>query len=368
MDSNSVFIVIAVLAIVIFIMLLVANVYVWSKQQVGDLHGLPGSIKTRVINFGNGTDKTTVKILFGTEDDLDTPPVFLIGSCPLDQRMWDPLLNEVVKLIEAKHRVPSFITYDSRGCGTADGPSAVTPTTDSNLELYVSDFFQMLEQLGMENKKFSVGGWGFGGLIAQCIALEKPHLIKTLYVLGVAEPVMGDGGSGSGDLDSLIDKLSVYRSKYPEITYLTLHESTIQEILCKWFTSEVKCGVKMTGSGINAEIDEGETDAWEISQDSLREVEIDSFISTLKMIRSTKTSAMWTAAASKKHLGFDVYFLSAERDSYTPPTGSIELYNTIKSVVAGEVVLDVKQGLHGYALVHPDELAKELGAPAPLRR
>lgn len=322
-------VVIAVVVITLLLCLATAGVFIWRKQSIGGFVGLSGSIQTHVIQLSD--HKTTAKVLFGTASK-STPPVVLIGSCPLDQRMWDPVLNEVSKMIaEQTPNVPTFITYDSRGCGSADFPGSDKTTGVAN---WSKDLRDLLSQLEVD--RASLAGWGFGGLVAQHFALNNPSMVSKLYVFSVSST----DSDGADDLTALIGKLEDWRARHPEITYLTLHENMVQEILRKWF-------------------EQPDSDIHEICQDSLREVSVDDYLATLRLVRdSSWLVPLWT---SQTAVPFKTYIMSAASDKFAHPTGAIDLFNAMKKGSGGKwVTMDVKQGLHGYALDHADETALEL--------
>jgi len=317
--------------IIVLLCLVAAGDVIWSKQSIGGYVGLSGSVQTHVIPLSD--HKTTAKVLFGTAPK-STPPVVLIGSCPLDQRMWDPVLNEVTKMIaDGAPNIPTFITYDSRGCGTADFPTAERLP---GIEQWSKDLRELLSRLEID--RVALAGWGFGGLVAQHFALNNPAMVSRLHVFSISST----DSDGAGDLNALIGKLEGWRQQNPQVTYLTLHETVVQEILRKWFDTE-----------------ELDADIYEVCQDSLREVSVSEYISTLRMIRdSTWLLPLWTSQAA---VPFKTYIMSAASDKFAHPTGAIDLFNAMKQGSGGKwVTMDVKQGLHGYALAHADETALEL--------
>lgn len=340
-----------ILVAILLVCIVVAGSYVvWFNQRVGNYIGLSGSIQTHVVQLGD--HKTSCKILFGTSSTK--PPVVLIGSCPLDQRMWDPVLNEIQKMISNKNPdIPTVITYDSRGCGTADFP---TNEETLSIEKWSKDLGDLLNHFNVD--KICLAGWGFGGLVAQHFALTNTDTVAKLYVFSMASTEQGINDDTASDLTSLIEQLQTWRQANSLVTYLTLHETMVQGILCKWFTSATKCGSALKSLGVGYEEDEGESDVFEMCQDMLREVSVDDYINTLKMVRDSHwLLKMWESSTSK----FKVYLMAASNDRFAHPAGVIDLFNSMKHRNRGKwVTMDVKQGLHGYPLAHADETALEL--------
>lgn len=322
---------------ILLICLLSTCIFIWSKQSIGGFIGLPGNLQTHVITLSD--HKTTVRVLYGNATK-STPPVILIGSCPLDQRMWDPVLNEVSKAImNNKSGIPTFITYDSRGCGTADFQQQTSLNTD--IAKWSKDLDLLLNQLEID--KVVLAGWGFGGLVAQHFALTNSSKVSKLYVFSVSST----DSDGAEELTNMIDRLEQWRNQNLQITYLTLHETMVQEILCKWFEN---CGHE---NEFNIQ------QIREICQDSLRELNVDDYLLTLKLIRDSQwLIPLWL---SNESIPFKTYLMSASNDKFAHPTGAIDLFNAMKKGSKGKwITMDVKQGLHGYALAHAEETAKEL--------
>ena len=109
--------------------------------------------------------------------DTGGPVVFLTHlAAVLDN--WDP---RVVDGIAAEHRV---ITFDNRGVGASSGS---TPTT---IEEMASDAVTFIRARGFE--KVDLFGFSMGGMIAQVIAQEEPHLVRKMIIAGTG-PAGGEG-------------------------------------------------------------------------------------------------------------------------------------------------------------------------------
>ena len=105
------------------------------------------------------------------------PVVFLTHlAAVLDN--WDP---RIVDGIAAEHRV---ITFDNRGVGASSGS---TPTT---IEEMARDAVTFIRALGFD--RVDLFGFSMGGMIAQVIAQQEPHLVRKMILAGTG-PAGGDG-------------------------------------------------------------------------------------------------------------------------------------------------------------------------------
>jgi pimeloyl-ACP methyl ester carboxylesterase len=105
------------------------------------------------------------------------PVVFLTHlAAVLDN--WDP---RVVDGIASEHRV---IAFDNRGVGASSGS---TPTT---IEEMAADAVTFIRALGFD--QVDLLGFSMGGMIAQVIAQEEPHLVRRMILAGTG-PAGGQG-------------------------------------------------------------------------------------------------------------------------------------------------------------------------------
>jgi pimeloyl-ACP methyl ester carboxylesterase len=105
------------------------------------------------------------------------PVIFLTHlAAVLDN--WDP---RVVDGIAAERQVFAF---DNRGVGASTG---ATPRT---IEAMAQDAVAFIEALGFE--QVDLFGFSMGGMIAQVIAAENPHLVRKLILAGTG-PAGGEG-------------------------------------------------------------------------------------------------------------------------------------------------------------------------------
>jgi pimeloyl-ACP methyl ester carboxylesterase len=105
------------------------------------------------------------------------PVIFLTHlAAVLDN--WDP---RVVDGIAAERQV---FVFDNRGVGASTGS---TPRT---IEAMAQDAVAFIEALGFE--QVDLLGFSMGGMIAQVIAAENPHLVRKLILAGTG-PAGGEG-------------------------------------------------------------------------------------------------------------------------------------------------------------------------------
>jgi pimeloyl-ACP methyl ester carboxylesterase len=105
------------------------------------------------------------------------PVVFLTHlAAVLDN--WDP---RVVDGIAAQHRV---ITFDNRGVGATGG------TTPDTIQAMATDAVAFIRALGLE--QVDLLGFSMGGMIAQVIAHNQPHLVRKMILAGTG-PAGGEG-------------------------------------------------------------------------------------------------------------------------------------------------------------------------------
>lgn len=96
-------------------------------------------------------------------------PVVLVHALGLDRRMWDGVIRELA----GSHRV---IAYDVRGHGSARGSPAIS------MDLFARDLAELLDHLALPSAH--IVGFSMGGVIAQTFALQRPHRVRSLTLIG----------------------------------------------------------------------------------------------------------------------------------------------------------------------------------------
>ena len=106
------------------------------------------------------------------------PPLLFLGYFNSNMDGWDPA---VTNSLAADHEV---ILFDNAGVGASGGE---TPETVVEMTRHCAAF---CGALGL--KAIHVVGFSLGGMIAQQLALEHPHLVRRLILLGTG-PRGGEG-------------------------------------------------------------------------------------------------------------------------------------------------------------------------------
>ena len=98
-----------------------------------------------------------------------------------------------------------LITYRRRGYGTDSRTADKTPTT---AERQPADWAGLLRRLGLQ--QVHVVGHSFGGCIALQLALDSPHLVRSLALL---EPALFVGANAQSYRESLLRSAERYRAE-----------------------------------------------------------------------------------------------------------------------------------------------------------
>ena len=105
-------------------------------------------------------------------------PLVLVTHLAAILDNWDP---RVVDGLAAKHRV---ITFDNRGVGASTG------TTPKTIQAMATDAVTFIRALGLT--QVDLLGFSMGGMIAQVIVQNEPHLVRKLILAGTG-PAGGEG-------------------------------------------------------------------------------------------------------------------------------------------------------------------------------
>jgi 3-oxoadipate enol-lactonase len=100
------------------------------------------------------------------------PVVVLSHSLSCNLLMWNPQ-------IDALNHYFHVLRYDTRGHGATEAPSG-----SYTLELLAEDVIGLLDALGTDRVHFV--GLSMGGMIGQCLALNRPHRLKSLVLCDTA--------------------------------------------------------------------------------------------------------------------------------------------------------------------------------------
>jgi 3-oxoadipate enol-lactonase len=103
------------------------------------------------------------------------PVVTMSHSLATNLTMWDPQ----IPVLTSRYRV---LRYDTRGHGSTDAPAG-----SYTLEMLAEDVRALLQALGIERTHFV--GLSMGGMIGQTLALQTPHLLRSLVLCDTASRV-----------------------------------------------------------------------------------------------------------------------------------------------------------------------------------
>ena len=341
--------------------------------QVGD-DGVPEGeprIRQVVVNMADHT--TVATIMHGTVDKF----IILVHGYPLTQETWYPLLEELSVQARNGVQVPTVITYDLRGCGFAIEPPIDKQYLNSNvdniewtLNLFADDLYRIYKEIigirgGSTRKIYStvsnvrplaararglgeraaprigIGGWAFGGCVAQKFALQYPNVVSDLFLfstLGVAvSEVIPD-----------IQHLSKYALTMQVSSLLTLPTSFVNKTLCEWFNVE---DVTVCNGSTDLKNDVG-TFAYETAQAILTVASNSAQIQVLKIVSSLDLISRWGDSPA---ITYNVTFVAPINDTVTPPNQILKIYSAIKKKYKGvqQPAMLTPEGKHYYCLQNP---------------
>ncbi|MEO3432855.1 3-oxoadipate enol-lactonase [Inquilinus sp. CAU 1745] len=101
-----------------------------------------------------------------------SPAIVLANSLGTDARIWDG----VIAHLEDRY---SILSYDKRGHGLSDAPSA-----PYSLDDHAADMEGLVDHLGIDG--FALAGISVGGMIAQRVAVRRPGWVKALALCDTA--------------------------------------------------------------------------------------------------------------------------------------------------------------------------------------
>nr|QBK87249.1 MAG: alpha/beta hydrolase fold protein [Marseillevirus LCMAC201] len=304
-------------------------------------------IKQLVVNMGDHS--TIVTVMHGTTDDY----VILVHGYPLNQQTWLPLLEDLAVKARNGEKVPNVFTYDLRGCGYAVNVDIATNYLDSDssnvewsLDLFANDLYRIYKEIvGTSTdtgvQKVSIGGWAFGGCIAQEFALQYPNLIANLYLFSTF-------GTAISKKTSEITDLVRYISQNADISVLPLPKSHVNKLLCNWFNVEDTTICPKTTDLKN---DIG-TRSFVTARAILTTANSKAYLQVLKTIATLDLITRWN---NTKKIGYNVYFIAPVNDIAAPPNQVLKIYTAIKQKYHGtqQPNMLTPDGKHYYCLQHP---------------
>jgi pimeloyl-ACP methyl ester carboxylesterase len=242
------------------------------------------------------------------------PVVFLTHlAAVLDN--WDP---RIVDGIAAEHPV---ITFDNRGVGASSGS---TPTT---IEAMASDAVTFIRALGFD--RVDLFGFSMGGMIAQVIAQQEPHLVRKMILAGTGPA----GGAG-------IDKVT--RISYLDTARALLTGRDPKEFLFFTRTSNGRGAAKEFLGRLQ-----------ERTNDRDKAISVRSFRAQLKAIH--RWGQQQPADLASIHQ--PVLVINGESDRMVPTTNTIELDRRLPN---SQLVIYPDAGHGGVFQFHEDSVTRAL--------
>lgn len=262
-----------------------------------------------------GDHKTIVRIYPGKLQSI----LVMIPGSPY-QNQWDPVISE---LLNSGKDLPTLITYDPRGFGSANNLYIDPKYSNSDpfntawtIDNYATDFWKIIDDLGIKNK-LSIAAWGFGGLIAQKVALSRPNNINELFLL------QGYVSALTIESTNVIDSLAVYLNKYAEIQYLPMPQEIKQQRICQIFDLN-----NQICPGNNDPTDQSQNIAFINAQSNLNDSSARAFQQVLKIANTVNPKQWWTDF--KNPIPFRVFILSSDRDERSKPNDNAILEQIIE--------------------------------------
>ena len=303
-------------------------------------HGLAESLEIATV----GDHKTVVRKQIGCSGKT----IVLLHNSPMTHEIWNGLFRTMQMWNLNKQHTPTLIAYDLRGHGAAWQP-VNAKFTDANpqnfawpLSLYVADCMQILATV---SEPITLVGFGFGGLVAQTVALAYPERISKLVLLQTSiRPIP--------ELAGEIGALSEWIQSHPGVDYLTPREADVHTMLCDWFNLPASVGCSGSGGTDNL------IPEYNIAASNYRQGSCTTLLQTDKLILSTDLVTSW---ANLGKAGFSIHLLTAKNDPLASPARMTETYTSIYNQNRELlVVMDIVDGRHGFTIVHPEYIGKIL--------
>jgi pimeloyl-ACP methyl ester carboxylesterase len=300
------------LIFLIFGIILLLFVVLWFNKK-SENFDQSSKLILQTIDLGDHT--TIAKIYPGKLSSI----LVMIPGSPY-QNQWDPVISE---LLNSGKDLPTLITYDPRGFGSANNIIIDPKFSDSNpfntawnIDNYVTDFWKIIDALGITTK-ISIAAWGFGGLIAQKAGLARPDKINELFLL------QGYVSALTIESTNVIDSLATYLNKYAEIQYLPMPQEIKQQRICQIFDLN-----KQICPGNNDPTDQSKNTAFINAVSNLNDSSARAFQQVLKIANTVDPKKWWTDF--KDPIPFRVFILSADRDVRSKPDDNTILEQAIE--------------------------------------
>lgn len=286
---------------------------------------------------------TVVNKLLGN----NSKTVILLHNSPNDMQVWYSLFMYIQSLKNNGKNVPTLLSYDLKGHGTAWMP--IDPkynTKDLELRAWdLKDFSNDLKEIYdtyVTSGKISIVGYGFGGTIAQIFALKHPQLIDKLYLICQSPSEMI---SYSNEYNYIIEWI---KNNNNQVTYLTLPQSLVTLNMCRWYPNNNKLECPYPENANDKERKK-ETVEYLLAEKMMREANADTFLQIYKTLKT------FNVLDKIRNANLSITFVMADNDHCNPLDKIKKEYSTIKN---SKTKMYIVKGKHGFGLMHPVYIGK----------
>ena len=330
--------------IILLLVILFAFLACYFSRRAPEKLTTSGSIVYTNANIG-GID-TVIQTLTGDSDDV----VVLLHLSPMNQTIWNPLFDYFQGLAAAGKKIPTLISYDLRGHGTAwtPVPSQYNDNDVNNTMWSFDDFAADLKQvydLQVKSGKITLVGYGFGGSVAQEFALRYPKLVKELILLNAFVKPLPNDAERKEHLEYITDVLD----QYPGIDYVPHDDKLVKRFLCTWFDIDNK---SICPNNNTDKSDQSNTPAFNMAEMMLRQAPLATHLQADKLLMNIDFSRRWKNAKPD----YGIRIVTGTRDTLTPSDMMARGYDVIRHV-RPDVGFATIDGKHAFVLTKPNEVA-----------
>jgi pimeloyl-ACP methyl ester carboxylesterase len=280
--------------------------------------------------------------------------IILLHNSPFDVQVWYPLYMYMQSLLKDGKQIPTLISYDLKGHGTAwiSVPTQYNDSNPTNIAWTIQEFSDNLYEIykqQMGTGKVIIAGFGFGANVAQEFALNHSDIIEHLFIL--SQSIQGPLPNA---LDSENQYLVNWINKNPNVSYLTLEQSFVQLGMCKWFQNKnpLICPYQ---DNQNDTIDTYQTVEYLLANKMYRESSATTFLQINKILNQNNFLSMWEQTT----VSFPITMLMANLDVYISAE-QIRNDNKTLKMASQNVQTYIVGGKHGFVLLEPEYISNLL--------
>ncbi len=312
---------------------------------------LPNEIGGTVLSKITFNDHSTVvRKLLGNSDKT----IILIHNSPFNYEVWFPLYMYTQGLLREGQKIPTLISYDLLGHGTAWQPME-QKYNDRNPQNVAWSFSEFSDDLYAIYKKYVIGGgkvtvagYGFGGSVAEEFALNHPEVVEHLFILQTTIAPM------TVSLPMEISYMAQWIANNQAVTYLTMDRTFVQKNICIWFSVNDARICPYPENSQDTENSYGTTE-YLLGAKLFREAAAETVLQVDKLLVDTDFRERW----GKARVDFPITLLTANRDHYVV---GVKPEEEIKSVnkASPNATLYLVAEKHGFTLIHTKYIFKLL--------